>query len=573
MRWLLALATLLAGLASAQVTVNCDRVGVWQPSCPVTSLTVSAKLSAIEASLANVGVSGSTTRSYFVKGVTASGAVAYSNTLTTTTANATLTGSNYTTISWTAYSGAVRYFVYRSASAGTPSTTGLIATSTGTSVNDTGLVAAVGANIPATTGGGSVSTMDALRVGAYSGDQNARIGVEGDVSVSGAVRATGPDQWWNTGAGIELQYVSSVGYLLAYDRDTSAFKPITLNYAGNAVSSQVGVHQSNFDTSGAYNFQVGGGGWFNGDLKVTGAASIPSGGSVWLAGISTTKTIADLTGANSAVAGVQSTSTFTQVTASNTSSLYGSNHATTFSPATTFTQSTTIGQGVFAYFGGAMSTGGTTAISTLIGQNATLGMIGASPTGTITLSRALEVGSFLKSATGSPAVTLTNNAGIIVQDQGAGSGSGGLTITSAQGIAIAATTLATNRYDIQIGGTSIPTGGAWSIMQTSTVRNAFGGKSYFGASTDPTARIHILGSTTSAGTAPIKITSGTVMSTGETGAVEYDGTTFWFTRTGTTRESILTGVSAVVSPTAPNRTIAVVVNGTTLYIAAKTTND
>ena len=73
--------------------------------------------------------------------------------------------------------------------------------------------------------------------------------------------------------------------------------------------------------------------------------------------------------------------------------------------------------------------------------------------------------------------------------------------------------------------------------------------------------------------APFKLTSGTNLISAITGCVEYDGTTLFFTRTGTTRESILTGISNVVSPTSPNRTVQVVVNGTTLYLAAKTTND
>jgi hypothetical protein len=80
--------------------------------------------------------------------------------------------------------------------------------------------------------------------------------------------------------------------------------------------------------------------------------------------------------------------------------------------------------------------------------------------------------------------------------------------------------------------------------------------------------------TASANTAPLKFTSGTNLTTAETGAMEYNGTNLFFTRTGTTRESIITA-NAVnsVSPTSPNRTITVVIDGTTYYLAAKTTND
>jgi hypothetical protein len=38
------------------------------------------------------------------------------------------------------------------------------------------------------------------------------------------------------------------------------------------------------------------------------------------------------------------------------------------------------------------------------------------------------------------------------------------------------------------------------------------------------------------------------MSTAETGAVEYDGTNLFFTRSGTTRENVLTGNSGATAP-------------------------
>lgn len=97
---------------------------------------------------------------------------------------------------------------------------------------------------------------------------------------------------------------------------------------------------------------------------------------------------------------------------------------------------------------------------------------------------------------------------------------------------------------------------------------------YFGAQTSASARVHIAAGTAAASTAPLKFTSGTNLTTAETGAMEYNGTNLFFTRTGTTRENIITS-SAVnsVSPTAPNRTITVVIDGTTYYIHAKTTND
>jgi hypothetical protein len=90
----------------------------------------------------------------------------------------------------------------------------------------------------------------------------------------------------------------------------------------------------------------------------------------------------------------------------------------------------------------------------------------------------------------------------------------------------------------------------------------------------PTARLHMAAGTSTANTAPLKLTSGTNLTTAETGAVEYNGVNIFFTRTGTTRESIMTANAVnTVSPTSPNRTISVVIDGTTYYLAAKTTND
>ena len=92
--------------------------------------------------------------------------------------------------------------------------------------------------------------------------------------------------------------------------------------------------------------------------------------------------------------------------------------------------------------------------------------------------------------------------------------------------------------------------------------------------TNPTAYLHIKAGSATAGTAPLKLTSGTNNTTAEAGAFEYNGTNLFFTRSGTTRENVIT-TSAVnsVSATLPNRTLTTVIDGTTYYIHAKTTND
>ena len=54
----------------------------------------------------------------------------------------------------------------------------------------------------------------------------------------------------------------------------------------------------------------------------------------------------------------------------------------------------------------------------------------------------------------------------------------------------------------------------------------------------PTARLHLPAGTATAGTAPIKLTSGTLLSSAEDGVFEYDGTHLYFT-IGSTRNTII----------------------------------
>jgi len=95
-----------------------------------------------------------------------------------------------------------------------------------------------------------------------------------------------------------------------------------------------------------------------------------------------------------------------------------------------------------------------------------------------------------------------------------------------------------------------------------------------GVGTTSTARLHISAGTATASTAPLKFTSGTNLTTAEAGAMEYNGTNLFFTPSSAARNNILMTASVnSVSPTSPNRTITVVIDGTTYYIHAKTTND
>lgn len=142
--------------------------------------------------ISNVGTASTKTYSYKVVARSNTGGTAASSVITTTTGATTLNSSNYNQITWNAVPRAVSYDIYRTATNGTPSTTGKIAnvlssSSTPTTYNDQG-AAGDSASAPTTdtsffsgvnntaptcawdvTGGGQYST--GLNVG-FSGTVN-----------------------------------------------------------------------------------------------------------------------------------------------------------------------------------------------------------------------------------------------------------------------------------------------------------------------------------------------------------------------------------------------------------------
>jgi hypothetical protein len=64
-----------------------------------------------------------------------------------------------------------------------------------------------------------------------------------------------------------------------------------------------------------------------------------------------------------------------------------------------------------------------------------------------------------------------------------------------------------------------------------------------GSNTDPTAYLHLSAGTATAGTAPLKFTAGTSLTTPENGSVEFDGTNYYATAGGV-RKTILTSATA-----------------------------
>lgn len=116
---------------------------------------------------------------------------------------------------------------------------------------------------------------------------------------------------------------------------------------------------------------------------------------------------------------------------------------------------------------------------------------------------------------------------------------------------VATTTDAATLY-IEDAPTGItPTDGNYALwVDSGFVR--FDGNVGFGATITPTAYVHLGAGTATASTAPLKFTSGTNNTTGETGAMEYNGTNLFFTRTGTTRENVWVGNDGGSAPATSN---------------------
>ena len=90
---------------------------------------------------------------------------------------------------------------------------------------------------------------------------------------------------------------------------------------------------------------------------------------------------------------------------------------------------------------------------------------------------------------------------------------------------------------INLGGVLFATGAYATTTGDPSITAVSGGKVGIGV-VSPTAYLNIKAGTATAGTAPLKFTSGTNLTTAEAGAMEYDGTNLYFTPSGTTRKTI-----------------------------------
>jgi hypothetical protein len=85
----------------------------------------------------------------------------------------------------------------------------------------------------------------------------------------------------------------------------------------------------------------------------------------------------------------------------------------------------------------------------------------------------------------------------------------------------------------------------------------------------PTAYLHLGAGTATASTSPLKFTSGTNNTTAEAGAMEYNGTNLFFTRTGTTRQTVLTANVVTTEVVVSDTTVTVNIAGTDYKLLAR----
>lgn len=98
-----------------------------------------------------------------------------------------------------------------------------------------------------------------------------------------------------------------------------------------------------------------------------------------------------------------------------------------------------------------------------------------------------------------------------------------------------------------------------SVLNTTPIMT-MRGSGNVGIGTTPTAVLHLKAGTATANTAPLKLTSGTNLTTPEAGAIEYDGNNIYHTTTSTARRSL---VGALFTQTA-NKTVANTITETSI---------
>ena len=211
-------------------------------------------------------------------------------------------------------------------------------------------------------------------------------------------------------------------------------------------------------------------------------------------------------------------------------------------------------------------------------------------TGTATASNQFIMGSTSSVFIGTPTQTGTVVAKTIQPSNRTGTnvpGGGNITLQSSLGTGTGArTSLIFNTPIIAASGTTPHTyGERLRLGETEAVFNNGGlavdfrvasdnqaNMLYVAGSTDrvgiatasPTARLHLPAGTATANTAPLKFTGGTLLTTPEAGAIEYDGVDFYATRTAARRKISLSDDSVTSSTTVANTTTETTIFTTTV---------
>lgn len=212
------------------------------------SITLASEITAPTPLLTVGGTTGSTSYSYRIGYLTTGGAVQLGPIVTATTGNATLTGTNKITITAANVDGASTVYIYRVASAGTPSTVGKIGTqypgTSGVSFEDTGL--AGDDVLPTDTSG----TLTARRV-EISGTLNGRYVNLRDVLTTQETRSSGDTGTTLTDTSLSLTLPAGIWkvYFDATFRNAGTEPGIKLGYSYTGATFVAAQHV--FQKSGA----------------------------------------------------------------------------------------------------------------------------------------------------------------------------------------------------------------------------------------------------------------------------------------------------------------------------------
>lgn len=121
---------------------------------------------------------------------------------------------------------------------------------------------------------------------------------------------------------------------------------------------------------------------------------------------------------------------------------------------------------------------------------------------------------------------------------------------------VTATTTASNRIPFYVGTTYTAT----SSANLTFVTNRLIGTTLY---------LTLSAGTATAGTGPLKMTSGTNLTTAEAGTFEYNGADLFFTKSGTTRGTVLVSTAVTTEAVASDTTLTITHAGTTYKLLAR----